>query len=288
MCPDFVEKRKCERKGCKLVHVIRAQDHDTTKSAKDDEARMQDGDLFMRDDAAAAEASDHETQADGRAKRKRPLMDTELDEDQLLPDDNDEDEDADADEQVDFTNTEDSRRTKRRKAKAFTQQKDFISFDDEEDEEEEEADDSEMNEGEEGSENEDEDEDEDAEVASVHSEDFELSDARMKRTITTRSLIGRALPDIRRTRMMMMTTTWLIEICEPVFGLECIFAALHFLPSRLRRFVGFDRATTLTTSGARTCVFRIHCEESDCVTFNGTRTELVDVTVMKQRWLVCV
>uniref|UniRef100_V5EXH2 C3H1-type domain-containing protein n=1 Tax=Kalmanozyma brasiliensis (strain GHG001) TaxID=1365824 RepID=V5EXH2_KALBG len=161
-CPDFVEKGKCERKGCKLVHVLRAQ-------PAMEEGGMQDGELFMRDDAAAAEPSDEE---ETRGKRKRPLMQTELDDDQLLPDEDDGEED---DEQVNFADMGESRRAKRRKAKAFTQQKDFISFDDEdgEEEEEEEAE----SEEEEVSEDEDEDENQDeVDVASVHSEDFELSD----------------------------------------------------------------------------------------------------------------
>ncbi|CDW98568.1 hypothetical protein [Sporisorium scitamineum] len=94
-CPDFVEKGKCERKGCKLVHIIRASqpndgggapsNHPT--AAGDDEndegEGMQDGDLFMRDDAAAAEDSQDEHEP-RKGKRKRPLMQTELDDDQLL------------------------------------------------------------------------------------------------------------------------------------------------------------------------------------------------------------
>ncbi|KAJ9476043.1 putative mRNA 3'-end-processing protein YTH1 (putative) [Pseudozyma hubeiensis] len=168
-CPDFVEKGKCERKGCKLVHVIRA-DQSLDRGEDGDGDGVQDGDLFVRDDAAAEEASDAETEMQSGTKRKRPLMQTELDDDQpVLPDD-----DADGeveDEQVNFANVGENRSTKRRKGKAFTQQKDFISFDDDQDggdqDEEDESEDSEENED---------DEDEMEEAGSVHSEDFELSD----------------------------------------------------------------------------------------------------------------
>ncbi|TKY87989.1 hypothetical protein EX895_003085 [Sporisorium graminicola] len=186
-CPDFVEKGKCERKGCKLVHVIRAsQPSDPHLGAPEHEepagGGVQDGDLFMRDDAAAAEESQDEHHESSRTgKRKRPLMQTELDDDQLLlPEDDDDDHDGqeEDDEQVNFANAHDSRKAKRRKAKAFTQQKDFISFDDDVDDEEEAEDDEEDDESEMDGEvsDGDEDEQEGLEAGSVHSEDFELSD----------------------------------------------------------------------------------------------------------------
>lgn len=183
-CPEFVEKGKCERKGCKLVHVIRASRPESNVSANGVEATqggVQDDDLFVRDDAAAEEAQadlshEHAEHALGGTKRKRPLMQTELDDDQpILPDDEDEDE------QVNFANINESRRTKRRKAKAFTQQKDFISFDDIGDEQEDDDDDDGESDEQEDQEiftdEEEEGEEEDSEEAeSVHSEDFELSD----------------------------------------------------------------------------------------------------------------
>lgn len=179
-CPDFVEKGRCDRKGCKLVHVIRASTTNkdgegAEKEGEEDQAGQQgDADLFMRDDAAANQDSEEESEQKTGGKRKRPLMQTELDDDQqVLPDDADAGEEEDEDEQVNFADHGDSRRAKRRKAKAFTQQKDFISFDYEEDDEEEgdeESEDQEFSEDEGGN-------DEHLEVGSVHSEDFELSDA---------------------------------------------------------------------------------------------------------------
>lgn len=185
-CPDFAEKGKCDRKGCKLVHVIRAHDpHDDVASTSSDTVQaqaVQDGDLFVRDDAAAVEPSegddddDEEGGAQRKGKRKRPLMQTELDDDQqVLPDDDyeheDEDEQEDLDEQVNFAHYPDSRRAKRRKAKAFAQQKDFISFADDDDEEEDPFDSGETAES-----SQDEDDYHQLETGSVHSEDFELSD----------------------------------------------------------------------------------------------------------------
>ncbi|KAJ1576751.1 hypothetical protein NDA11_006289 [Ustilago hordei] len=179
-CPDFVEKGKCERKGCKLVHVIRASaSREETGDGKDEDrqgaGQQGNADLFMRDDAAAAEESENEQEQRAAGKRKRPLMQSELDDDQqVLPDDADAgDEEDDQDGQVNFADTGDSRKTKRRKAKAFTQQKDFISFDDEEEEEDEQDGESEE---EEALDDDAENDDEQLEVGSVHSEDFELSD----------------------------------------------------------------------------------------------------------------
>ncbi|SPO29210.1 uncharacterized protein UTRI_06159 [Ustilago trichophora] len=181
-CPDFVEKGRCDRKGCKLVHVIRASvAHDGVERAEEEGGEGEgigDGMLFMRDDAAAAEPSEDEgepvEESRSKGKRKRPLMQTELDDDQqVLPDDDGEDEEGD-DERVNFANANETRTAKRRKAKAFTQQKDFISFDDDEADEEDDEDESE--DGEELSDDdEDQDEEEALEVGSVHSEDFELS-----------------------------------------------------------------------------------------------------------------
>ncbi|SPO29883.1 uncharacterized protein UTRI_06159_B [Ustilago trichophora] len=184
-CPDFVEKGRCDRKGCKLVHVIRAtaanDGGERVEEQGDEGEGMGDGMLFMRDDAAAAdetlEDEEEEEEASRKRKRKRPLMQTELDDDQqVLPEDegvNEEEEDDD-DERVNFANTNETRTAKRRKAKAFTQQKDFISFDDDEKEEEEED---ESDEREEVSDDDDEGEEDASEVGSVHSEDFELSGA---------------------------------------------------------------------------------------------------------------
>lgn len=165
-CPDFVEKGKCERKGCKLVHVIRATE---PGGGRGEEEKGEEGEmLFMRDDAAANE--EEEVEEEGRkGKRKRPLMQTELDDDQLLPDeehDYQQSEGGEGDEQLNFAGS------KRKRTKAFSKQQDFISFNDDD----EELDEDEEDEGDE-EEVSDDDEDEDGlEVGSVHSEEFEMSD----------------------------------------------------------------------------------------------------------------
>ncbi|SNX87422.1 uncharacterized protein MEPE_06132 [Melanopsichium pennsylvanicum] len=185
-CLDFVEKGKCDRKGCKLVHVIRATGAvangggaGKNEVAQDDgEGKMmRDGELFIRDDAAAAEPSEDDADNISKQnKRKRPLIETELDDDdgQVLPSDHDDDENED--EQVTFTNHNESKGTKRRKAKAFTQQRDFISFDDDDAEEEDDQDDAEDDFSIVEQTDEEDEEGDDDEVASVHSEDFEVSD----------------------------------------------------------------------------------------------------------------
>ncbi|GAC75380.1 C3H1-type Zn-finger protein [Moesziomyces antarcticus T-34] len=138
-CPDFVENGSCQRKGCKLLHILRAND-----TADKDAEEVKDDDLFVRDDAAAEE--------ERPGKRKRPLMQTELDE-EMIPDFLAAEEEEE--EQVDWTQSKRSRSTK-----AFTNQHDFISF----------ADDAESQRDDESGDEEEDD------AASVHSDEFELSD----------------------------------------------------------------------------------------------------------------
>ncbi|GAK67264.1 CCCH zinc finger protein [Moesziomyces antarcticus] len=140
-CPDFVENGSCQRKGCKLLHILRAND-----TAEKDAEEVKDDDLFVRDDVAAEE--------ERPGKRKRPLMQTELD-DEPIPDflAAEGEEEEEEEEQVDWTTNKRSRSTK-----AFTNQHDFISFADDADSQR------------------DDESGEDDDAASVHSDEFELSD----------------------------------------------------------------------------------------------------------------
>ena len=174
-CPEFAEKGKCGRKGCRLLHVIRAKTDSGSGTGtgtgtgpgllsqpgavldsgegEGEMGHMQDGDLFMRDDAAANEP--------------------------LTGEEEGEEEDGDGDEEEeDEENGEGSTKKRKRESglgyenlsltgkhkrkrqgKAFAGQKDFISFSDEED-----------------LEGDEEDDEEHADHGSVHSEELELTD----------------------------------------------------------------------------------------------------------------
>ncbi|EPQ27120.1 uncharacterized protein PFL1_05401 [Pseudozyma flocculosa PF-1] len=191
-CPEFAADGKCERKGCRLLHVIRARadgggPSSRPAAAADGDAQepegMQDGDLFMRDDAAADGEDDAEDEDGERdravGKRKRPLLEGQG---SGVDDDHDDIEGASlsADEGVSFLSGGPSKR--KRRGKAFSGQKDFISFADEDEDGGEASEDEEEDEGDAGSAPGGDDEEEEDDHASVESEDAEVSDSELDRS----------------------------------------------------------------------------------------------------------
>lgn len=147
-CPDFLEKGSCERKGCKLQHVIRPGEAAAGGAAAADEQPSQPH-VAVRPALISAV---------GNAARKRkssPAADVDGDgSDGSGAGDADDDDPA-----ISFAR---GAGRKRRKAKGFTQQKDYIGFDDEES-------------GEEEAEEEEEDGEDDGELVSSDSEEEEDS-----------------------------------------------------------------------------------------------------------------
>lgn len=129
-CPEFLRKGKCERRGCRLMHVVRAApnaangDEDRASRAK----QLDDDELFLRDDDAYVHpGSEHEEESDLDIqeepeeeetvnKRKRPLESLQ------------EEEEDESKQPLSF---------KARKTKDFQEQNDFISFNDDDFEAEE-------------------------------------------------------------------------------------------------------------------------------------------------------
>lgn len=165
-CPEFLRKGKCDRRGCKLMHVVRVSNigHDGKSGTR----QLDDDDLFVRDDDAHLHGMNpsEEEQVDGvnvdengnqMGKRKRGGR---IHEQELEEDGSSDDED------------EPGLTFKSKKTKVFNGQDDFISFadmDDEEDEQEAEHQQDERESGLEDDEIEDDEGGNDSEIESVHS-----------------------------------------------------------------------------------------------------------------------
>ncbi|PWN40797.1 hypothetical protein IE81DRAFT_325184 [Ceraceosorus guamensis] len=124
-CPAFAKHGKCETKGCRLWHVIRApivEGEARVVNALDEfgekRGSRDDDDIFFRDDAAAL---DPPAEGADNARKRRARVDAhEL-------------------EQEEQEARGLSFRPAKRRARDFTAQKDFIGFDEDEEEEEEES-----------------------------------------------------------------------------------------------------------------------------------------------------
>lgn len=110
-CPDFLEKGTCDRKGCKLQHVIRSNEP---------------SDIMVGEQNAKQENSRTSLiSAVGDSNQRKRKGDEEEEEEHSEVDD---------DAVISFAQ---NGRKKSKKAKGFTEQKDYIGFNDEDDEEEE-------------------------------------------------------------------------------------------------------------------------------------------------------
>lgn len=157
-CPEFLRKGKCDRRGCKLMHIVRVSN--IGQDGKSGTRQLDDDDLFVRDDDAhlhgddvsdqSGEAQEEESHADQKGKRKRG---SRLHEQDLVDDEDASDGEGDAEHGLTF---------KAKKTKLFSGQDDFIGFDDMdgEDDAEEEGQEDEKEAG---------SEDDDSEIESVHS-----------------------------------------------------------------------------------------------------------------------
>lgn len=127
-CPEFLRKGKCERRGCKLMHVVRVPSSGTgTRQLDDDELFVRDDEAHVHPDGRVENeehqqhqhhVQDQDSEEQRSKKRKRGQRVHEM----PIEDDVGEDE---ADEReangISF---------KTHKSKAFSKQDDFISFDD--------------------------------------------------------------------------------------------------------------------------------------------------------------
>lgn len=103
-CPDFLRKGQCDRRGCRLMHVVRSSKESESQSA------LEDAELFVRDDDAHLHEDSveegEEQAANQGPSHKRPRYDED-----------------DPHSTVSF-------QQRRSQSKAFTGQNDFISLDD--------------------------------------------------------------------------------------------------------------------------------------------------------------
>ncbi len=133
-CPEFAEKGSCSRPGCRLAHVITANNtaNGTGAGAKTagaegadeaDTGEMGDDMLFVRDDAAAAddavmedeEAGDSDSGGAGPSAKRKFVADEAEDGTEAAA--------ADEAERISWM-------PQKKKSKAFANQQDFISFGD--------------------------------------------------------------------------------------------------------------------------------------------------------------
>lgn len=174
-CPDFVENGKCDRKGCRLQHVIRA----APAEAAGDTVLGGAGNTEESTDAESAQVTKEQGQAlissGKRTKRKRAFelgdgVGDEAGGETILPGGG-----CGSDGNTASANGEGAsgglsfapRRGKKQKGKAaaaFTQEKDYIGFDDDDD-------------GEDGDDDEEEDSDEGSDQESVSSDDEDREDS---------------------------------------------------------------------------------------------------------------
>lgn len=150
-CPAFVRSGQCQTKGCRLLHVIRAESLGNRKKGLQDEEEegLQDADLFVRDDSAFVRADDdghgEDQEEEEEEEEEGDSEDAEEKEEEKEEEEEEEEKKEDAageedsirgkdseapmkrkrqDEQIDFSST----RQKRKTAKDFIGQQDFISF----------------------------------------------------------------------------------------------------------------------------------------------------------------
>ncbi|CAO1631420.1 unnamed protein product [Sympodiomycopsis kandeliae] len=110
-CPDFLEKGTCERKGCKLQHVIRSNEQlQETSSVGTDNPKQ--------------ESSSRSSLISAVGNQKKRKGD---------------DEEEEAEEEEGVLSFAGNGRKKSKKAKGFTEQKDYIGFNEEDDEDEEDS-----------------------------------------------------------------------------------------------------------------------------------------------------
>ncbi|CAO1637365.1 unnamed protein product [Parajaminaea phylloscopi] len=141
-CPDFIQKGSCERKRCKLLHVVDVRGSGETPGTATSAAAQ--GEVAPETAAPNVVDTQELISSGKRSKRKRLLVDGDPDEG------NDQDTSHDG---LSFVPTK-SRKNKQGAGQiggdvsgGFTQQRDYIGFDDDDDDDDEGEDDEEGGEG---------------------------------------------------------------------------------------------------------------------------------------------
>lgn len=156
-CKDFNENGKCSKEGCRLLHVEKNRGNNNGKKAQEEkldfsmgdgasslilpgnENQIQDGDLFVRDDAADQEEEEEDTSLEEEDQDQEE----EDSEEELEQDSNSRKRKRGLLESGAFSKVGDDEGaslsfvSRKKKAKEFTAQDDFVGFDDLDDEEEE-------------------------------------------------------------------------------------------------------------------------------------------------------